>query len=76
MLAVFKKIDSWWVYNIEADWDEIKEPEKVKQEECYSGTIMMINVIIDILFNGKSEEYKKVYLEIKEEVEKQSNKTK
>ena len=36
LISIYKKIDSWWIYNVEIDWDDIKEPDNVKMDECCS----------------------------------------
>ncbi len=56
MIQIYDKLDSWWVYNIEADWDEIPNPESVKEEDCHSMDVVMLHVILDIL-NGNANQY-------------------
>ena len=73
LVSIYKKIDSWWIYNVEIDWDEIKDPNNVKQDECISGSLMMIDVMINILLKGEGESYRECLAQIKETV---TNKTK
>ncbi len=68
LLSIYKKIDSWWIYNVEVDWDDIKNPDTVKMDECYSGTLMMIDVMISILLKGEADAYRKCFSQIKEAV--------
>ena len=68
LISIYKKIDSWWIYNVEIDWDEIKDPNNVKQDECISGSLMMIDVMINILLKGEGESYRECLAQIKETV--------
>ena len=68
LIAIYKKIDSWWIYNVEIDWDEIKDPNNVKQDECISGSLMMIDVMINILLKGEGDTYRECLAQIKETV--------
>jgi len=68
LVSIYKKIDSWWVYNIEIDLDDIKDPENLKPEECFSSAMMMMNVIMDILLNGRGDVYRECYAQIKEAI--------
>ena len=68
LVSIYKKIDSWWIYNVEIDWDEIKDPDNVKQDECISGSLMMIDVMINILLKGEGESYRECLAQIKETV--------
>ena len=65
LISIYKKIDSWWIYNVEIDWDEIKDPNNVKQDECISGSLMMIDVMINILLKGEGESYRECLAQIK-----------
>ena len=68
LVSIYKKIDSWWIYNVEIDWDEIKDPDNVKQDECISGSLMMIDVMINILLKGEGESYRECLAQIKKTV--------
>ena len=65
LISIYRKIDSWWIYNVEIDWDEIKDPNNVKQDECISGSLMMIDVMINILLKGEGESYRECLAQIK-----------
>ena len=56
MIQIYDKLDSWWVYNIAADWDEIPNPESVKEEDCHSMDVVMLHIILDIL-SGNTNKY-------------------
>ena len=73
LISIYKKIDSWWIYNVEIDWDEIKDPDDVNMDDCISGSLMMIDVMINILLKGEGETYRECLAQIKETV---INKTK
>ena len=68
LISIYRKIDSWWIYNVEIDWDEIKDTDNVKQDECISGSLMMIDVMINILLKGEGESYRECLAQIKETV--------
>ena len=68
LVSIYKKIDSWWIYNVEIDWDEIKDPDNVKQDECISSSLVMIDVMINILLKGEGESYRECLAQIKEMV--------
>ena len=68
LISIYKKIDSWWIYNVEIDWDDIKEPDNVKMDECFSSSLMMIDVMINILLKGEGNVYSECLSQIKEAV--------
>ena len=68
LISIYKKIDSWWIYNVEIDWDDIKDPDNVKMDECFSSSLMMIDVMINILLKGESNAYSECLAQIKEAV--------
>ena len=73
LISIYKKIDSWWIYNVEIDWDEIKDPDNVKMDECFSSSLMMIDVMINILLKGESNAYSECLAQIKEAVINKTN---
>ena len=76
LLSIYKKIDSWWIYNVEIDWDEIKDPDNVKMDECFSSSLMMIDVMINILLKGEGNAYSECLAQIKEAVINKTNEKK
>ena len=68
LISIYRKIDSWWIYNVEIDWDDIEYPDNVKQDECISGSLMMIDVMINILLKGEGESYRECLAQIKKTV--------
>ena len=66
LISIYREIDSWWIYNVEIDWDEIKDPDNVKMDECCSGSLMMIDVMINILLKGEGNVYSECLSQIKE----------
>lgn len=66
LISIYRKIDSWWIYNVEIDWDDIKEPDNVKMDECFSSSLMMIDVMINILLKGEGDTYRKSLAQIKD----------
>ena len=73
LISIYKKIDSWWIYNVEIDWDEINDPDNVKMDECFSSSLMMIDVMINILLKGESNAYSECLAQIKEAVINKTN---
>lgn len=65
IVKIYKKVDSWWVYNIEADWDEVSNPEPIKQKDCYSCDAMMLQIILNMTI-GNSEQYEGLIDDIKQ----------
>ena len=72
LIAIYKKIDSRWIYNVETDWDEVKDPDSVKMEDCVSCNLAMIDAMISILLRGKADTYRKCYEQIKDAVTHQT----
>ena len=68
LISIYKKIDSWWIYNVEIDWNDIEYPDNVKQDECISSSLVMIDVMINILLKGEGESYRECLAQIKETV--------
>ncbi len=56
LFQIYDKLDSWWIYNIETDWDEIPNSESVDPEMCHSMDFVMILIILDIL-NDNGDKY-------------------
>ena len=57
MIALYKKITKWWFINIEV---AIMGYEINEGDEICNLANEALDVIIDVLYNGKSEEYKKI----------------
>lgn len=56
IISLYQRLDSWWVYNIEFDEDEVPNPETVTQEDCYSLSAAILNVIKDMVL-GNDKRY-------------------
>ncbi len=67
LVNIYDQIDSWWVYNIEADWDEVPNPESVKREDCHSGSSLMLHIILDMAL-GNSQKYERCLEQIQQAV--------
>lgn len=57
MITLYKKITKWWFINIDS---EIMEYRIEEGAEIYSSSNMVFDIIIQILYNGKSKEYQQV----------------
>lgn len=57
MIELYKKISRWWFVNIEAAiaCDEFS-PEDISEAQCAINTLL--DMIINVIYNEKSEEYK------------------
>lgn len=62
MITLYKKITKWWFLNIEA---EIMGYEVDDNAEIHNTANIVFDMIIEILYNGKSEQYKKMFKDIK-----------
>ncbi len=63
MIALYKKITKWWFINIEAP---ILGCEVDEEAEIYNSANGAFDLIINVLYNGKSEEYKKILEELEQ----------
>ncbi len=61
MIALYKKITKWWFINIES---EIMGYNIDEESEVYNSANGVFDMIIGVLYNGKSEEYKKMLEDI------------
>lgn len=57
MIALYKKITKWWFINIDS---EIMGYRTEEGTEIHSSANMVFDIIIQILYNGKSKEYQQV----------------
>ena len=58
MVSLYRKITNWWFVNFDAEIDGDLIPENAEVSEGISFMNILIDLIIDVLYNGKSEEYK------------------
>ena len=58
---------------MEIDWDDIEYPDNVKQDECISSSLIMIDMMINILLKGKGDTYREYFAQIKEAVINKTN---
>lgn len=65
MITLYKKITKWWFINIDA---EIMGYEVDDNAEIYSVANGAFDLIIEVLYNGKSEKYKKMIEDIKTKI--------
>jgi len=72
IISLYQRLDSWWVFNIEFDGVEVPNPETVKQEDCYSLSAAILNVIKDIVL-GNDKPYSGWMEQIREAVQRQRN---
>lgn len=58
MFSLYQKIGKWCFINIEAVILGEELPEDLDSAEVHTGADIMFGMILDVLYNGKSEEYK------------------
>ena len=58
MFSIYRKIGKWYFINIEAAILGEELPEDMDLTEVRTGADIMFGMILDVLYNGKSEEYK------------------
>jgi len=68
MASVFRKITNWWFVEIEAGIAGDEIPEGAEMDKAQSITNVVLDMIINVLYNGKSEEYKTVIKKSKDGV--------
>ena len=56
VIQIFNHLDSWWIYNFEANLVDIPNPETLEQKDCQSGEAVMLRIILDVLY-GDADKY-------------------
>ena len=69
MRELYRKISRWFFLNIEAPIAGYELPTEEDWESVSSGVDIMFGMIIDVLYNGKEDEYKAMI----ENIEKDKN---
>ena len=54
LVSIYRKLDSWWIFNVEFDPDDVQNPENVTQNTCYSMSAALLQVIKDIALGNES----------------------
>ena len=57
MVSLYRKITNWWFVEIEAGIIGYEIPEGAEMDAAQSVTNVVLDMIIDVLYNGKSKEY-------------------
>lgn len=60
MLNLFKKINGWWFREYEINFIEPEILENAELDYVVSAANVAFDIIINVLYNGKSKEYKKM----------------
>lgn len=68
MFALYKKIGRWYFINIEAELLGEKLPENTELMQVETAANVMFGMILEVLYNGKSEEYKALIESAKKEI--------
>lgn len=70
LVSIYRKLDSWWIFNVEFDPDDVQNPEDVTQDTCYSLSAVLLQIIKDIAL-GNDQPYSGWMEQIREAVRKQ-----
>lgn len=65
MLELYKKISKWYFINIEVPILGEDLPEDVDLLQAEATSTVMFSMILEVLYNGKSDEYKQMLKDIK-----------
>ena len=68
MFSLYKKIARWYFINIEAEMLGEKLPKKADLMQIETAATVMFGMILEVLYNGKSEEYKALIESAKKEI--------
>ena len=60
LMALYSKMDKWWICEIEIPTSD-RAGEEYDADGVKSGSFLMFQVILEILYGNKEEEYQKVY---------------
>lgn len=60
MILLYKKISNWWFINIECSIMGYELGEDVDINGIQSDTTFILDIIRDVIFNGKSNEYQEI----------------
>ena len=56
VIQIYDNLDSWWIYNFEADLVDIPNPETLEQKDCQSGEAITLHIILYVLY-GDADKY-------------------
>ena len=65
MHSLYRKISGWFFVEIEAPITGYEIPENADIDDIQSATNVMFSIMLDVLYNGKSEEYQSIISSIK-----------
>lgn len=57
LFALRIKIEKWWILNIEIDFMEIENPEKIEEKDIVSGGETIYRLFMDLLSEDKEKAY-------------------
>lgn len=61
MVSLYRRITNWWIVHIEEPMLGEEVPADADLDQAQSMVNIMFDMVIDVLYNGKSDEYKKLY---------------
>lgn len=67
MFAVYQKISKWYFINVEAPIMGEELPDNIDLLEVQTAANVMFGMILEVLYNGKSDEYKEILKDVKKE---------
>ncbi len=51
VIQIYDNLDSWWIYNFEADLVDIPNRETLEQKDCHSVAAITLHIILDVLYS-------------------------
>lgn len=69
MILLYKKISNWWFQNIECQIMGYELSDEVDIESIQSDTTFLLDIIRNVIYNGKSTEYQDIIKAYKDGVE-------
>lgn len=67
MFGVYQKISKWYFINVEAPIMGEELPDDIDLLEVQTAANVMFGMMLEVLYNGKSDEYKEILKDVKKE---------
>ena len=66
MHSLYRKISGWFFIEIEAPISGYEIPADIDVNDIHNAANLTFSIILDVLYNGKSEEYQSIIASIKD----------
>ena len=60
MIKLYRKISNWWFVNVEVEFLDSPLFDNAELDKAISLKNVLLDIVMEVLYNGKSEEYKKI----------------